>query len=75
MFDTCPKTALNAGILLRAHTIQPIEIKNFLCVQGAAAMKTVASGGLHLAGEIQAKNTFDGKITARTEIIQTLTSR
>ncbi len=75
LFDTCPKTALNAGILLRAHTIQPIEIKNFLCVQGAAAMKTVASGGLHLAGEIQAKNTFDGKITARTEIIQTLTSR
>ncbi len=75
LFDTCPKTALNTEILVRARAIQLMEVKNFLCVQGAAVMKTIASGGLHLAGEIQAKNTFDGKITARTEIIQTLTSR
>ena len=75
LFDAHPKTALNAEILVRAYAIQFMDVKTLLYVQGAAAMKAIASGGLHLAGEIQAKNAFDGKITARTEIIQTLTSR
>ena len=75
LFDTCPKIILDGKILIRACAIQPIEIKNFLCVKGAAVMKTLASGGLHLAGEVQTKNIFDGKITARTEIIHPLMSQ
>lgn len=75
LFDAHPKTALNAEILVRAYAIQFMDVKTLLYVQGAAAMKAIASVGLHLAGEIQAKNTFDGKITTRTEIIHTLTSK